>query len=318
MKVVVCGAGGYVGRNLVNFLAKNGHDVRAVSRIPLATKVSGVDDYVAGDLRSPSIARMAVEGAHWVFNLAANVGGIGFIGKQRTNCMLSSLINTNLLVATQEEMRIGRKLCGYFYASSSCVYPEKNHALRETDAFPAAPMIGYGWEKLFGELMCQSFEADHGLPTHIARYHTIYGPGDVRAQGKDHVTAALCHKVIQAKLSGVHEINIWGDGNQTRSFLYIDDCVEGTYRLMGSPCRGPVNLANDEKVSVNDIVTLLEEIAAVKLVRFYSPDAPTGLQHKCTDNGLIRASLRWEPSTPIKLGLERMYRDFWDRAILEK
>lgn len=313
MKVVVCGAGGYVGRNLVKFLAAKGYDVRAVSRKPLAQGVAGIE-YIAGDLRSPSIARMAVEGAGWVFNLAANVGGIGFIGKQKTECMLSSLINTNLLVAAREE----KNLLGYFYASSSCVYPEKPHPLREVDAFPAAPMVGYGWEKLFGEMMCHSFSEDYGIPTRIARYHTIYGPGDVRDAGKDHVTAALCHKVIKAKLSGVHEINIWGDGTQTRSFLYIDDCVEGTFRIMSGVSRFPFNLANDEHVSVNKIVTLLEEIAAIKLTRFYSPDAPTGLHHKRTDNSWIKAELHWEPSTPIKLGLERMYRDFWDRAILEK
>jgi len=251
-----------------------------------------------------------VNRAKWVFNLAANVGGIGFIGTQKTECMLSSLINTNLLIAVREE-----QLAGYFFASSSCVYPAKEGQLREEDAYPAAPMDGYGWEKLFSERMCLSFAADYAVPARIARYHTIYGPGDVRAAGRDHVTAALCKKVVAAKLSGVHEINIWGDGNQTRSFLYIDDCIEGTYRIMMSMSPGPFNLGNEELVSVNDLVTTLEEIAAIKLMRFYSSDAPQGLQHKEVDNTLIREKIGWEPSTPIKLGLERMYRDFYDRAL---
>jgi len=309
---VVCGANGYVGRNLVQYLSNKGFSVRAIARTPGA-KLAGVH-YVYGDLRTPEVCRTATNRAKWIFNLAANVGGIGFIGTQKTECMLSSLINTNLLLAASQE----QSLAGYFFASSSCVYPEKDGQLREEDAYPAAPMDGYGWEKLFGERMCLSFANDYSMPTRIARYHTIYGPGDIRGPGRDHVTAALCKKVVAAKLSGVHEINIWGDGNQTRSFLYIDDCVEGTFRIMMSMSPAPVNLANDELVSVNDLVTELEEIAAVRLMRFYSPNAPQGLQHKEVDNTLLRTTIGWEPSTPIKIGLERMYRDFYDRALQAK
>jgi GDP-D-mannose 3',5'-epimerase len=312
MKAIVCGAGGYVGKRLVNYLLeKLGMEVCVVTR-----KAQVWDDVeqVCGDLRDPAVAKRAVAGAGWVFNLAANVGGIGYIGKQKAECMLSSVINANLLSAAQKE----KNLAGYFFASSSCVYPEKNHPLTEDDAYPAAPMDGYGWEKLFSERMCQAFGSDYKMPVRIGRYHTIYGPGDVRPEGRDHVTAALCKKVVEAKLSGKHEINIWGDGNQTRSFLYIDDCIEGTYRIMNGISALPMNLGNAEIVSVNGLVTMLEEIAAVKLTRFYSADAPTGLQHKQVDNTLIRNTLHWEPMTPIHEGLRRMYNDFYDRALIGK
>jgi nucleoside-diphosphate-sugar epimerase len=320
MKIVVCGAGGYVGYNLINYLSGLGYnDIRAISSRPLDEWrfKPGNCERVQADLREADSCRAVVAGAGWVFNLASTVGGIGFIAGKKVECMLSSLINTNLLRAVSQD---SENVMGYFYASSSCVYPlrEMNPVFAESDAYPANPTDGYGWEKLFSERMCLAFAEERKVPVSIARYHTIYGPGDVRDAGRDHVTAALCRKVIQAKLSGVHEINIWGDGEQTRSFLYIDDCVEGTYRILKSGLTGPVNLANQELVSVNRIVNMLENIAGIQLRRFYELNAPRGLQDKRTDNTKLRLALSWEPSTPIEVGLKRMYNEFWARAIEAK
>lgn len=317
-KIVVCGAGGYVGGNLVKSLvARRYKNIRAVSFRPTAEWLykSDVVENVQFDLRHRRPCEEALEGAKIVYNLAARVGGIGYIESHKTEGMLSSLINTHLLLAASKA-----KLIRYFFASSSCVYHSGNPgpAFKEDDAYPANPTDGYGWEKLFSERMCLNFAEELKVPVSIARFHTIYGPGDVRPAGRDHVTAALCLKVIEARLSGRHEINIWGDGTQTRSFLYIDDCVEGITRIVNDGIAGPVNLANSAQVSVNQIVDILEEIAAVKLHRFYNVNAPQGQKHKCSDNALLRSSLNWEPMTPIKLGLERMFRDFWDRRTIQK
>lgn len=308
-KVVVCGGGGYVGRALVKKLAEYGHEVVSVQRQAPAAGDMGVF-YHSGDLRELTFCKEICRDAKWVFNLAASVGGIGYIGNHKATCMLSSVINCNLLQAAA-----AAKVDGYFFASSSCVYPALNAPLQEYRAYPANPMDGYGWEKLFGERTCLAFQSEYNLPVSIGRYHTIYGPGDVRPAGRDHVTAALCNKVIHAKLSGDPIIEIWGNGKQTRSFLYIDDCVTATLRLMINQVHEPVNIANREKVSVNYIVDLLEDFAGIKLERKYILDAPTGLQDKETDNTLIKSCLNWEPSTSIVVGLRKMYDDFWVRAL---
>lgn len=313
-RIVVCGAGGFVGRKLVEYLYHKGYsDVLAIisprssfGPITWANQVS----WVKVDLMDYEACRRELEGATWVFNLAAKVGGIDYIQKHKASCMLSSVINTNLLRAAHEH-----KASRYFFASSSCVYPAGSAVLRESDAYPANPIAGYGWEKLFSEQMCLAFQEEFGLPVSIARYHGLYGPEDVREEAKDHVIAALCRKVAEAKLSGCNAISIWGDGTQTRSFLYSDDCVEGTVLMMANGVTGPVNMANGECVSINDLVTMLEEIAAIKLERFYSSEASTGRIHKCSDNTLIRETLGWEPRTPLKVGLARTYRACWDRLL---
>jgi nucleoside-diphosphate-sugar epimerase len=317
-KIVVCGAGGFVGRNLVRDLYERGYDdVLAVvsprtniGSIPYYNQVS----WAKVDLMNYDACVRELEGAKWVFNLAAKVGGIDYIQKHKASCMLSSVINSNLLRASREH-RVSR----YFFSSSSCVYPDGVSVLKESDAYPANPIAGYGWEKLFSEQMCLAFQEEFEVPVSIARYHGLYGPGDVREEDKDHVIAALCRKVAEAKLSGKHEITIWGDGNQTRSFLFVDDCTEGSLMLVAHGVTGPVNLANSECVSINAIVTMLEDIAAVKLTRFYSTGASVGRKHKCSDNTLLRESLKgWEPSTSIRDGLEKTYRDCWDRALKTK
>jgi nucleoside-diphosphate-sugar epimerase len=295
--IVVCGAGGFVGRRLVQHLAERGHEVRAVTR-------------QTHDLQDPAQCRAAIAGARWVFNLAAKVGGIDFISRNKASCMMSARINLNLLeaAASQDTAR-------YFFSSSSCVYPDGIEYLKESDAYPADPIAGYGWEKIFSERACLAFQEQYRLSVSIARYHGLYGPGDIREQERDHVIAALCRKVAEAKLSGRHEITIWGDGNQTRSFLYIDDCLHGTSKMVFDGVTGPVNMANARCVSINELVGLLEDIAAVKLTRFYNSAASTGRQHKCSDNTLIRELMNWEPMTPIRTGLERTYRACWDSLI---
>lgn len=299
MKITVCGSSGYVGRHLVKYLETRGHDVLRWTR-----------DH--GDLMNPAAAIAAAEDAEMVFNLAASVGGIGYVSQERSKCLLSSVINANLLQACA-----AYGVNNYFFASSSCVYPENSFGIASTEcaAYPANPTTDYGWEKLFSERLCAAFSAERKLPTTVARFHGIYGPGDVRPDGRDHVIAALAKKVVDAKFSGRHEIAIWGDGSQTRSFLFIDDCIEGIWRLASKGVPGPVNLANSECVSVNEIVTILEDIAGVKLTRFYSTTAPVGCQHKTSNNALLRKSLDWEPMTPLRAGLEDVYRDLYDRRM---
>lgn len=319
-KVVVCGAGGFVGGKLVEFLMHKGYpDIRAVSFRPVDQwlfKSSEVENLQL-DLRNPNACKIAVGGAKWVYNLAAKVGGIGYIQKNKTECMLSSLINTHLLQAIA-----WGEVCaasGYFFASSACVYPTTSAAgvlIKENDLI--LPSDGYGIEKYFSERMCASFSEEHNVPVRVARYHTVYGPGDdiKGREGKDHAPSALCRKVVQAKLSGQHEINIWGDGEQTRDFLYVDDCVEATYRLMGSGCdASPVNVGSPEVVTINQMVSMLEEIAGVNLTRFYSSQAPEGVRHRGSDNTRLKSILKWEPTTTLYEGLSATYRNIYDKML---
>lgn len=323
-KIVVCGAGGFVGGKLVEFLLRRGHrDIRAVSFRPVdqwLKKFDGVEN-LSLDLREPRAARTAVSGAKWVYNLAAKVGGIDYIGKNKVECMLSSLINTNLL----REIVWGEVCCpaGYFFASSACVYPgaktdEAGNVIpiKETDLL--VPSDGYGIEKLFSERLCAAFKQEHNVAAYVMRYHTVYGPGDdiKGREGKDHAPSALCRKIAQAKLHGPKEVTIWGDGEQTRDLLYVEDCVEGTYRLMGSGHDAtPVNLGSPEIVTINQMVTMLEEIAGVKVARFYNKDAPMGVRHRGSDNTELKRILRWEPTTRLYDGLAATYRDIYDKML---
>lgn len=322
MKALVCGAGGFIGSKMVECLLDNGYTVRAVSFRPVEQWVKKFDSRVeclVADLRNTAYSRNAVHGGvDLVYNFAAKVGGVGFIGgATKVDCLLSSLINTNLLRASVD-FGVSR----YFFASSSCVYPSSRVGL-DGVAIPLhedgllAPSGGYGVEKLFSEQMCAAFAEERKLSVCVARYAGVYGPGDdlKGAENKDHAPAALCRKVIQAKLSGVHEINVWGDGGQTRNFLYIDDCVEGTYRLMCSKEQGPVNLGSREVVTVNDMISMLEKIAGVKLNRFYNREAPEGVRHRAMDNGKLWEAIGWEPSTKLWDGLDALYRDLYDQAL---
>jgi len=313
---VVTGAGGFIGGHLVADLVGQGVEVRAVDAKPLDRwyqTAAGVESLTL-DLTARDACREAVKGADQVFNLAADMGGIGFIEGNKALCMLSVLINTHLLMAARDE-----GVSRYFYASSACVYAAGKQdrpdidALRESDAYPAMPEDGYGWEKLFSERMCRHFHEDFGLETRVARYHNIYGPHGTYEGGREKAPAAICRKVAAAVLSGDHAIEVWGDGQQTRSFTYIDDCVSGTRIITDSDVVEPLNLGSDEMVTIDQLVDVVEEIAGVRLRRTYVMDAPQGVRGRSSDNSLIRERLGWAPSTSLAEGLEATYAWVFDK-----
>ncbi len=310
-KVVVCGGGGFIGGHLVKHLVEQGVDVvRAVDIKPVRDwyqTTKGVEN-LSLDLKDLSSCVRAVRGVDAVFQLAADMGGMGFIENNKALCMLSVLTNTHMLMAARD--------CGvsrFFFSSSACVYNAVKQlnpdvvALREEDAYPALPEDGYGWEKLFSERMCRHFREDYGLETRIARYHNVYGPGGTWSGGREKAPAAICRKVLQAKADGTNTIEIWGDGKQTRSFMYIDDCTQGTRMLMESEVLEPVNLGSTELVTIDQLVDAVEEIAEVKLDRIYKLDAPKGVNGRNSDNSMIRSVLGWEPSVRLKAGLRKTY-----------
>jgi GDP-D-mannose 3',5'-epimerase len=310
-KVVVCGAGGFIGGHLVKSLLANGVNVvRAVDVKPIDNwyqKSKGVENLVL-DLRDKDSCYHAAEGAQVVFQLAADMGGMGFIENNKALCMLSVLTNTHMLMAARDS-----GVQRFFFSSSACVYNGDKQKtpdvvpLREEDAYPALPEDGYGWEKLFSERMCRHFEEDFGLQTRVARYHNVYGPLGTYDGGREKAPAAICRKVIQAKISGKHEIEIWGDGHQTRSFMYVDDCTKGTQAILESDIREPINLGSSELVTINQLVDIVEEIAGVKLNRNYKLDAPKGVNGRNSDNTKILNYLNWEPSIRLKDGMARTY-----------
>ncbi|NLV19713.1 MAG: NAD-dependent epimerase/dehydratase family protein [Bacteroidetes bacterium] len=325
-KAVVTGAGGFIGGHLVTELIKRGYLVRAVDKKPLTQwyQVSEKSDNLVLDLNIRENCYRAVNGYNEVFNLAADMGGMGFIETHKADCMLSVLINTHMLMASRD--------CGidrYFYSSSACVYngdkqtDPDNPGLKESDAYPALAEDGYGWEKLFSERMCRHFMEDYGLTTRVARFHNVYGPFGTYDGGREKAPAAICRKVIDRELYGKDEIVIWGDGHQTRSFMYIDDCIKGILDIMYSEIEEPLNLGSSEMVSINQLVDIVEDIAGHRLNRKYDPDAPKGVRGRNSDNTLIREYLGWEPSIPLKAGLQKTY--IWireqmirDKEIMEK
>lgn len=315
--ILVTGGGGFIGGHLVADLIASGYPrIRAVDIKPFAEwhQVFPEAENIQQDLREKEVCFDAVKGARYVFNLAADMGGIGFIETHKTACMLSVLINTNLLVAARQ-YAVER----YFFSSSACIYPagrqtESNVTpLKERDAYPAMPEDGYGWEKLFSERMCRHFQEDHGLTTRVARYHNAYGPYGTYFGGREKAPAAICRKVAEAKLSGRHEIEVWGDGEQTRSFMCVDDCVYGTKLIMSSNVNEPLNLGSDELVSINELLRIVEKIAGLSLKRKYLLDAWQGVRGRNSDNTLIKEKLGWMPSIKLAHGLEKTYRWVYDR-----
>jgi GDP-D-mannose 3', 5'-epimerase len=310
-KVVVCGAGGFIGGHLVKSLLQNGANViRAVDVKPMDEwyqAARGVESLVL-DLKDKDSCMQAAQGAEVVFQLAADMGGMGFIENNKALCMLSVLTNTHMLMAARE-----KGVERFFYSSSACVYNGDKQktpevvALKEEDAYPALPEDGYGWEKLFSERMCRHFEEDFGLQCRVARYHNVYGPLGTWTGGREKAPAAICRKVIEAKASGKHEIEIWGDGKQTRSFMYIDDCTRGTQAILESEIHEPINLGSNELVTINQLVSLAEQIAGIKLERKYKLDAPKGVNGRNSDNTKIKEYLGWEPSIRLKDGLAKTY-----------
>ena len=317
-KIVVCGGGGFIGGHLVADLLRQGAEVRSVDIKPLDEWYQRFPEAenLQWDLREKEACEEAVDGAPIIYNLAADMGGMGFIENNKALCMLSVLINTHLLMAAKEA---GAER--YFYASSACVYAADKQtdphvtALKEEDAYPAMPEDGYGWEKLFSERMCRHFREDFGMTTRIARYHNVYGPHGTYDGGREKAPAAICRKVVSAKLSNKHEIEVWGDGHQTRSFMWIDDCVKGTQMIMNGDFVDPLNLGSSELVSINQLVDIVEDIAGVKLKRRYNLSAPKGVNGRNSDNTLIRSIFDWEPSTRLRAGLEHTYRWIYDQMV---
>lgn len=309
--VVVTGGGGFIGGHLVAELRRRGHTrVRAVDYKPpdeWYQLFPEVENRLL-DLRECGACVTAAQGARYIFNLAADMGGMGFIELHKAECMLSVLINTHMLMAARDA-GVER----FFFSSSACVYAAEKQTssavvpLREPDAYPAMPEDGYGWEKLFSERMCRHFSEDFGLITRVARYHNVYGPYGTYDGGREKAPAAICRKIIRAQLTDSDEIEIWGDGEQTRSFTYIDDCLDGTLRLMDSGVADPINIGSDQLVTINQLVDIVERIAGVRLKRRYKVDAPKGVRGRNSDNALIQQRLGWAPSIRLEDGLAKTY-----------
>lgn len=311
--IVITGAGGFIGGSLTRYFHEQGFShIRAIDKKPLPDwyqRVPGVESLHL-DLSEKDAAVRAVEGAVEVYNLAADMGGMGFIERFRVECLRSILINTHLLEAAYQA-----GVRRYFFSSSACAYNTTLQqdpnvvALKESDAYPAMAERGYGWEKLMSEMFCQEYTAERGLETHIARFHNVYGPHGTWYGGREKAPAAISRKVIEAKDTGEYEIEIWGDGSQTRSFMYIDDCVLGIDMIMHSErlIATPINLGSSELVSINQLVSMVEAIGGVKLNRTYDADAPRGVAGRNSDNTFIQEVLGWEPCIPLKEGLARTY-----------
>jgi GDP-D-mannose 3', 5'-epimerase len=321
--ILITGAGGFIGGSLARYFHNQGFTrIRAVDRKPLPEwyqRVPGVES-ICMDLSEKENAIKAAEGVVEVYNLAADMGGMGFIENFRVECLRSILINTHMIEAAY---RAG--VTRYFYSSSACAYntdlqQDPNvRALKESDAYPAMAERGYGWEKLMSEMFCQEYTAERGLETHIARFHNVYGPNGTWFGGREKAPAALSRKIIEAKDTGKYEIDIWGDGSQTRSFMYIDECTAGIDYIMHCDelIATPVNLGTSEIVSINQLVDYIEEIGGVKLERHYQLDAPRGVAGRNSDNTFIQSILGWQPCMPLKDGLKPTYhwieQQYYDR-----
>ena len=315
-RVLIAGAGGFIGGHLARTLTERGARVRGADIKPLDDwhQIPQGTEPMQLDLSQLSDCRAAVEGVSEVYMLAADMGGMGFIETHKAECMLSVLTSTHMLVAARDA-----GVSRYFYSSSACVYAADKQvdadatALKESGAYPAMPEDGYGWEKLFSERMCRHFFEDFGLQTRVARYHNVYGPQGTFQGGREKAPAALCRKIAEAVLTGNQEIEIWGDGEQTRSFMFIDDCVEGTLRISAGDSTDPVNLGSSELVSINQMVDIIEDIAGIRVKRNYKLDAPLGVRGRNSDNTMIKQVYGWEPTTRLADGLEKNYRWIYDQ-----
>ena len=310
-KILVTGAGGFIGGYLVKELLKRDYKIRAVDIKPIEDwyqTFSEAENFELDMSLKDNCFKM-VKGTDEVINMACNMGGMGFIENNKALCMLSVLVNTHLLMACKEF-----KVKKYFFSSSACAYNKdlQNQTgitgLKEEDAYPANPEDGYGWEKLFSERMCRHFLEDYNLDVKVARYHNIFGPNGTYDGGREKAPAALCRKIIESKINKTHKIDVWGDGEQTRSFLYIDDCVEATLKLFDSKYHGPINIGSEEKVSINEMIEKIESISGVKVKKNYQLDKPKGVRGRNSDNTLIRSQLNWDTKFTLYQGLEETYK----------
>ena len=309
-KILIGGGGGFIGGHLAKSLLGRGYEVRVVDVKPLDQwyQINEGAENIVANLEEKEACFSATEGCDEVYNLACNMGGMGFIENNKALCMLSILINTHLLMAAKEH-----NVKKYLYSSSACVYAADKQtdtavtALKETDAYPAMPEDGYGWEKLFSERMCKHFEEDFGMQVRVVRFHNVYGPDGTWRGGREKAPAALCRKIIEAKKSDNLSIEVWGDGEQTRSFMYIDDCITGLDKLMESDFSDPINLGRSEMVSINELIDMISDIAGVKVERNHDLNAPQGVRGRNSDNSLILEKLGWEPEVDLKTGLATTY-----------
>ena len=316
MKYLVCGAGGFIGGHLVKSLMDQGHEVVCADIKPLEYwfQIFEQNKNFSLDLKEYENCLKITAEVDYIYNMACNMGGMGFIENNKAECMLSVLINTNLLRAC-----LINKVQKYFFSSSACVYNAKKQqktfvpGLKETDAYPAEPEDGYGWEKLFSERMCRHFSEDFGLSTRVVRYHNVYGPLGTYDGGREKAPAALCRKIALSKINNQKEIEVWGDGNQTRSFMYISDCLEGTQKIFNSDLSEPYNVGSDEQVSINQMIEMIEEIAQFKVEKKYLLDKPKGVRGRSSDNEKIIKDLKWSPSTDLKSGLVKTYAWIYDQ-----
>ena len=318
MRILVTGGGGFIGGHLVKALKADGHEVRAVDVKPLDQwwqVHDGVENRPDTNLELRDACQAAAQGMDHVYNLAADMGGMGFIENNKAACMLSVLISTNMLQAA-----VDHNVERLFYSSSACVYAAEHQtdpnvtALREADAYPAMPEDGYGWEKLFSERMARHFMEDYGIQTRVARYHNVYGPIGSWTGGREKAPAALCRKIAECVVTGQHEIDVWGDGLQTRSFMLVDDCVKGTRMLMESDVADPINIGSSELVTINGLIDIISDIAGITVERTHDLSAPQGVRGRNSDNDMINEKLGWEPSTSLRDGLEITYAWVYDQV----
>ena len=317
-KYLVCGAGGFIGGHLVKSLLDDGHEVVCVDVKPIENwfQIYNSNKNFSLDLKEYENCIEASRGVDFIYNMACNMGGMGFIENNKAECMLSVLINTNLLRAC-----LKNKVKIYFFSSSACVYNAEKQSsnfiegLKESDAYPAMPEDGYGWEKLFSERMCRHFYEDYGLETRVARYHNVYGPMGTFDGGREKAPAALCRKIITAKNSGEKKIDVWGDGEQTRSFMFIDDCIKGTKKIFNSNCREVLNIGSEEQVSINQMIKIIEEIAEYKVEKNYQLDKPKGVRGRSSDNSFVTKKTGWTTEYSLREGLELTYNWIYNQII---
>ncbi len=316
MKILVAGAGGFIGGHLVKDLLAEGHELVCADLKPIEFWFQSFENCknFSLDLKEYENCLKVSEGVDFIYNMACNMGGMGFIENNKAECMLSVLINTNFLRAS-----LVNSVKRYFFSSSACVYNGSKQketfveGLKETDAYPADPEDGYGWEKLFSERMCRHFTEDFGLETRVLRYHNVYGPEGTYDGGREKAPAAICRKIANAKLNNEKIIDVWGDGNQTRSFMYIDDCVKGTKMVFNSKSSEVYNLGSDEQVSINQMIDIIEGIADYKVQRNYQLDKPKGVRGRSSDNSKIYKDFKWSPSIKLYDGLKTTYKWIYDQ-----
>lgn len=306
-RILVTGAGGFIGHHLVAFLKNKGHFVRGVDIVKPKFEASIADEMLLMDLRDVNNCQTAVAGIDWVFNLAANMGGIGFIQDHKAEIIRD---NTQISINMLESARQAG-VQKFFFPSSACVYPANRQntpnqeSLKESDVYPADPEDGYGWEKLYTERLCRHYYEDFGLQTYVARFHNIYGPLGAYEGGREKSPAAICRKVAMAKDGGT--IEVWGDGKQTRSYCFVDDCVEGVYRLVQSNHHEPINIGSDELVTINELIELVSKIAHKSLRKKYDLSRPQGVRGRNSDNTTIKEVLHWSPSISLATGMRKTY-----------